>query len=60
MLRPKSFDVCINATVLIIAMLGYSEVDIEVLGIGIETIESDDCREVLENNRDTNDVLAMM
>jgi len=41
-------------------MLGYSEVDIEVLGIGIETIESDDCREVLENNRDTNDVLAMM
>jgi len=41
-------------------MLGCLEIDIEVSDTDMETTESDDCREVLENNRDANDVLAVM
>jgi len=41
-------------------MLGYLEVDTEVSDAGMETTESDDCREVLEDDRDANDVLAVM
>ena len=60
MLEPKSFDVCINAIVPIIAMLVYSEVNIEVSNAGIETTKSNDCREVSENNRDANSMLVIM
>ena len=41
-----------------IAMLGHSEVDTEVLDVGIETAESNDCRGMSMNDRDANDVLA--
>ena len=60
MLEPESFDVHMNAAALIIVMLDHSEVDMGVLDSGIETMESNDCKEVLEDNRDTNSMLAMI
>ena len=39
-------------------MLGHSEIDMEVSDAGMETIESDDCREVSRDDRDTNGILA--
>jgi len=45
-----------NAVVLIIAMLDYSEVDIEVLDTGMKTMEPDDCREISRDDRDANDM----
>ena len=43
-----------------IVMLGHSEFDMEVLNAGIETTESNDCREMSRNDRDTNGMLATM
>ena len=43
-----------------IVMLGYSELDTVILDIGIETIDSNDCREVSRDNRDVNSVLVTM
>ena len=41
-----------------IAMLGRSELNMEVSDAGMETMESDDCREVSKKDGDTNDMLA--
>ena len=41
-----------------IAILGRSELDTEVLDAGIETMESDNCRGESKKDRDTNGVLA--
>ena len=60
MLKPRSFDVYINTIAPIIVMLDYLEIDIEISDIDIEAIESDDCKEVLGDNRDTNKVLAII
>ena len=60
MLEPRNFNICINITVPIIAMLDCLEVDMEVSDTGMETAESNDYREISENNRDTKDMLAMM
>ena len=46
LLKPRSFNICINATILIIAMLGYLEIDMKILNADIETTESDNCKEV--------------
>jgi len=43
-----------------IAIIGHSELDMEVLDAGVETMESNDCREMSGKNRDTNGVLATM
>ena len=43
-----------------ITMLGYSELDTEVLDAGMETMESDDCRELSKRDGDANGVLATM
>ena len=51
---------CKNTTILMIAMLDCLEVDTEVLDAGMKTVESNNCRELLENNRDINSILAMM
>ena len=59
MLEPRSFDVHKNATVLMIAMLDHLEIDIEILSVSMETMESDDCREILEDNGNVNRMLAM-
>ena len=60
MLEPRDFDVYMNATTLMVIMLDHSKVNTEVLYADIETVEFDDCREVSEDNRDINSVLAMM
>ncbi len=60
MLEPRSFDMCKNATAPMIAMLGHSELDTEVSDTGMETMESDDCRELSKRDRDANGVLAAM
>jgi len=41
-----------------IVMLGHSELDTEVSDAGIETAESDDCREMSKKDGDANGVLA--
>jgi len=55
----RSFDVCKNAAAPIIAILGCSELDMEVSDAGMENVESDDCREMSRRDRDTNGVLAI-
>ena len=59
LLEPRSFDTCKNAAAPMIAMLGHLELDMEVSDADIETVESDDCRGMSRNDRDTNSVLAM-
>ena len=58
--EPGSFDAYKNAAASTIVMLGCPELDTEVLDAGMETTESDDCREVSKKDRDTNGVLAAM
>jgi len=60
LLEPGSFDTCKNTAALMIVILGCSELDVEVLDTDIETVESNDCREMSRKNRDTNGVLAVM
>jgi len=60
LLKPKSFDVHKNAAAVIIAMLGHSELDMEVSDTGMETAESNDCRGMSRNDGDTNSILAMV
>ena len=56
--EPGSFDACKNAAAPIIAMLGHLEIDTEVSDADMETMESNDCREVSKKNGDANGVLA--
>ena len=56
--ESRSFDTCENTAAPIIAILGRSELDMEVSDTGMETAESDDCRVVSKKNGDTNGVLA--
>ena len=58
--EPRSFDACKNAAAPMIAMLSHLELDTEVLDVGMETTESNYCREVSKNDRDANGVLATM
>jgi len=60
LLELGSFDVCKNAIAPIIVMLGHLEINTEVLDTSMETVDSDDCREVSRDDGDTNSVLAMM
>ena len=58
LVKPESFDVYKNTTVPMIAILGCSEVNTEVSDADMETMESNNCRGVLGNDRDANSVLA--
>ena len=60
LLEPRSFDVCKNAAAPMIAMLGCSELNMEVSNADMETMESNDCREMSRKDRDTNSMLAAM
>jgi len=60
LLELRSFDVCKNATAPTIAMLGHSEIDIEISDVGMETTDSDDCREMSRDDGDANGILAIM
>jgi len=57
--EPRSFDACKKAVAPMIAMLGCSELDIEVSDADMETTESNDCRGVSRKNGDANGMLAM-
>jgi len=57
--ESRSFDACKNTAAPMIAMLGHPRLDMEVSDVGIETMESDNCRGVSRKDRDINDVLAM-
>ena len=59
MWEPRSFDACKNAAAPIIAMLGCSELEMEVSVAGMETMESDDCIGMSRKDGDANGVLAM-
>jgi len=48
-----------NAVAPMIAMLGHSELDMEVSDAGIETTESNYCRGVSRKDRDANGVLVV-
>jgi len=56
--EPRSFDVRKNAAAPMIAMLGHSELDMEVSDVDRETVEFNDCREVFRKDGDANGVLA--
>jgi len=43
-----------------IAMLSHSELDIEVSDVGMETMESNNCKGMSRSDRDTNGILAIM
>jgi len=60
LLESGSFNAYKNAAASMIAILGCLEVDTKVLDAGMETVESDDCREVSRDNRDANGILAAM
>ena len=51
---------CKNVTILMIAVLDHLEVYTEILDASMEIAESNDCREVSRDDRDINNVLAMM
>ena len=51
---------CMNITALMIVILDCSEVDTKVSDADMEKTESNDCREMLGDNRDANGVLAIM
>ena len=58
MLEPRSFDAHKNAAAPMIAILSYLELDIEISDVGMETMESDNCRGMSRNDGDANGVLA--
>ena len=58
--KPRSFDAYKNAAALMIMILGHSELDTEVSDTGMETVESDDYREVSRKDGDANGMLAVM
>ena len=59
LLKPRSSDAHKNITVPMIAILNYSEVNMEVSDAGMETTDSDNCREISRDNGDANGVLAI-
>ena len=58
--EPRSFDACKNTAAPMIVILGHLELDMEVSDADMETMESDNCRGMSRNDRDTNGVLAAM
>ena len=60
LLKPRSFDAYKNVAVLMIAMLGYLELDIWISDVDMETVESNDCRGILRDDGDANSVLVIM
>ena len=59
MWEPGSFDARKNTAAPMMAMLDHSELDMKVSDAGMETAESNDCREVSKKDRDANGVLAV-
>jgi len=59
LLEPRSFDAHKNTIAPIIVMLSHSELDIGVSDASMETMKSDDCREMSRSDGNTNSVVAM-
>ena len=49
-----------KAAIPMIVILDFLELDTEVSNDSMETIESNKCREILEDDRDANSVLAVI
>ena len=60
MLESGSCNDCKNAAVPIIVMLDCLKIDMKVLDTDMKTADSDDCRKMSKDNRNANDVLAVM
>ena len=60
MLEPGIFDAYMNTVTLIIVILDHLEIDMKVSNISMETTESNNCREMLWDNKGINDILAMI
>ena len=60
LLESGSFNIYKNTVVLIIVILGYLKINTEVLDTGMKTAGSDDCREILEDNKNGNSMLAII
>ena len=58
MSEPRSFNIYKHTAALIIAILDYSEVNIEVSYIGVEITESNNCQEILEDEGDASGMLV--
>ena len=58
LLEPRSFDAHKNTAALMIVMLCHSELDTEISDTGMKTMESNDCRKMSRNDRDTNSMLT--
>ena len=58
LLESKSFNMCKNTAILIIAILGHLKLDTEISDTDMETAESNDCRKMSRNDGDTNGMLA--
>jgi len=58
--KLRSFDACKNVTAPMIAMLGHSELDMEVSDTDMETTESNNCKGMSKKDKDTNDILVAM
>ena len=58
LLKSRSFDIYKNVATPMIVMLDCLELDTEISDTGIETTESNDCREMSRNNKDANSMLA--
>ena len=58
LLEPGRFDAHKNATAPMIVMLDCLEIDMKVSDTGMETMESNDCKEVSRDNRNANSVLT--
>ena len=43
-----------------ITMLDHLEIDMKISDAGMKTVESNDCREISRDARDTNNMLATM
>lgn len=51
---------CMNATALIIMILSYLKIDMKVLDTNIENVKSNDYREILRNDKNTNGILVII
>jgi len=60
LLEPRSFDGYKNATAPMIAILDHLKVNTKVSDAGMKTMESDDCKEKLGDDGDTNSVLVII
>ena len=60
LLESRSFNMCKNTAVPMIAILGYLELGTEISDADMETMESNDYREMSRSDGDANGILATM